>query len=118
MNTDEVRLSFDDLLLPWAQVHDKECAQIIEHVIAKAAAYDRAHSNSVTSPRIPPALEGSDPQSMNDSSRDTVTQSTHPVRPMQPVTAHQVTDGRSARRKYASPAERQAAYRARKVQAV
>jgi len=112
----EVRLPYDDLLLPWARIHDKECARIIERVIAKGKSRSTALLDSVTSPRILPALEGSDPQSMDDLSRDTVTQSVRPVRLVQPVTAHQVTDGRSVRRKYASPAERQAAYRARKAQ--
>jgi len=36
MNADEVRLPFDDLLLPWTMKHDPEVARIILTVQAKA----------------------------------------------------------------------------------
>ena len=89
----EVRLPFDDILLPWALEHDPETARIIQAVQAKAEAIPTTSIRPQTpSPeaRIPSQIDDLHPKGVIGSPE--VCDDT-----LKPV------DGRSRRRKYRNP---------------
>jgi len=112
MNTDEVRLPFDDLLLPWAMKHDPEAARIILAVQAKAAAYDKAHQTSRKT------HETASPCDDNSSHRvsDQLEYVTKPPDSVCDVESKEVRHRVGRPRQHANHATRQQAYRARKAQ--
>ena|ERR1700676_1428557 len=97
MEHQEVRLPFDDVLLPWALKHDPEAARIIQAVQAKALP---AHGSGLN---------------FNDQDVERIRVSAENVTKIKPSQNQQVMKkGRGRLRKYVNDAERQKAYRERK----
>jgi hypothetical protein len=93
----EVKLPFDDVLLPWTLKHDREAARIIQAVQAKALPDHGCGLN------------------FNDQEVERIRVSTENVTKFKPSQNQQVMKkGRGRRRKYENDAKRQKAYRERK----
>jgi hypothetical protein len=94
-----VKLPYDDVLLPWAKIHDTDAARIILAVQAK----------SQGTPQIASQRTGNAPNSSELPVPDEIV----PSEPVTILLAPQ--DGRRLRRKYSNRAEQQKAYRERKA---
>jgi hypothetical protein len=97
----DVKLPWDDVLLPWATKNDPEAARIIERVQAKGRGMPQIPSQRLGNHVL---LDDLDPDDVVEPSE--LCDDTLPL------------DGRSRRKRYANRAEQQAAYRARKATAL